>query len=162
MMHQQISIHTFISKASVGSTRNALARLKTTDGNGSKQSLADFLETTWKAVLSKAKTDTKTDLVATASEYGTTQQMKETKAEMIGKLKTSFFDYLSELLKAQKVDEGNADRPSYFSSLEGEQNVGEEKIESRKLTHATPTTPRNQTTPTTPLNSIRVPILSLK
>ena len=56
MVHKQISIYIFISKASVGSTCKVLARLKTTDGNGYKQSLADLLKTTWEAVLSKAET----------------------------------------------------------------------------------------------------------
>ena len=72
----------------------------------------DLLAKTWEDVLSRAAAATKTDFVKTAAEYGTTLELKDKKAEIIQKFELSYSDFLSELLRAQEVDE------NYFSQMD--------------------------------------------
>ena len=110
MLHQQNLLKIFIQTSKVEFLHQALARLKVSSKDSTRQTLVDLLAKTWEDVLSRAAA-TRTDFVKTAAEYGTTLQSKDTKAEMTQKFKLSYSDFLSELLRAQEVNE------NYFSQM---------------------------------------------
>ena len=75
MVHQ-LKFPSFLSLATVGTARSALAKLNLSSGSSDRQTLIDLVGASWQEVLVKMEGKTKPEVVEAAAEYGITLEAR--------------------------------------------------------------------------------------
>ena len=84
MVHQ-LNIQVFLTLATVGTARTALAKLNLLSGPSDRQTLVGLVRATWRYVLTNIERKTKPEVVETIAEYGITLRTSDTNMTMKAK-----------------------------------------------------------------------------
>ena len=122
MVHQ-LNLTQFLSLATAGTARSALAKLNLSSGPSDRQTLVDLVGASWREVLVKMEGKTKPEVVEAAAEYGITLRRSDTNVAIIAKFVEVFERDWPTLVENQASEDNDPEVKSTPSPRESRDEV---------------------------------------
>ena len=114
-MFHQLKLPSFLSLATAGTARSALAKINLSSGSSDRQTLIDLVGASCREVLAKMEGETKQEVVETAAKYGITLRRSDTKVVMIAKFVEVFERDWTTLVENQVSEDSDSEMKSSTS-----------------------------------------------